>query len=489
MGEVQCNLFRPEFNRSIEVEARPERLSGDAGALLLREIFSLLEMEQFFEERLSDPRFQPLVTHPLIELLRTDLLLLAQGFRDQDDADSLRDDPILRLSVSQRRGTHPLEAQSEGSLVPDGLASQPTLSRLQRIFCPQRCVLSEALVTFAGRRIRMENRGHRHRYATLDVDSFPIEVFGHQEGSAYNGYYNHCCYHPLVASVGETGDLLAVRLRRGNAHTAEGGLEFVLALLEQMEREICQVASVRMDAGFPEETLLSALETREVGYVARIRKNARLEAQAKPWLEKAMAAAPGACEAGPGTLTFQELSYRAGSWSRLRRVVLVLKHEHGELFPEHFFLLTNWSAEEMPPECLLALYRRRGMAEGQIGEFKSILEPALSSTRRRKSHYRGESPRRRTASQDPFAANEVKLLLNALAYNLMHAARRLVARETQDGWSLGRFRERFLKVPARVLVHARRVTVVINRPAVGLWTHLLRALERWRERKRRLAWA
>ena len=44
---------------------------------------------------------------------------------------------------------------------------------------------------------------------------------------------------------------------------------------------------------------------------------------------------------------------------------------------------------------------------------------AVSSTRRKKSHYRGESPKKRYASQDPFAANEVKLLLNALAYNLV----------------------------------------------------------------------
>jgi hypothetical protein len=51
----------------------------------------------------------------------------------------LRDDRALRLAVSNRRGTSPLEQRtpvadanslSKNPIAPDGLASQPTLSRL-----------------------------------------------------------------------------------------------------------------------------------------------------------------------------------------------------------------------------------------------------------------------------------------------------------------------------------------------------------------------
>ena len=45
MGEVQVDLvgefgtvIRPTFNGAIRVEARQERLTGDAGAILLREV-------------------------------------------------------------------------------------------------------------------------------------------------------------------------------------------------------------------------------------------------------------------------------------------------------------------------------------------------------------------------------------------------------------------------------------------------------------------
>jgi hypothetical protein len=40
------------------------------------------------------------------------------------------------------------------------------------------------------------------------------------------------------------------------------------------------------------------------------------------------------------------------------------------------------------------------------------------------------------------------------------------------GWSLQRVRERVLRVAGRVLVHGRRVVLVINNIAAALWTKL-----------------
>lgn len=418
----------------------------------MREILSLLEIDTFLEERLEDPRSQKKITYPLIELLRTQLLLIAQGYPDQTDADRLRDDPTLRLAVSQRRGAAPLRAAAQGR-EPEGLGSQPTLSRLCRILASQHRVLREALVQLAARRVQLENRGHRRRYLTLDIDSLPFEVFGHQEGASYNGHYGFTCYHPLIASLGETGDLLDLRLREGHVHTAEQSMDFILDLLDEMEGKICQVASVRIDAGFPNGKLLGGLRKRDVAVIARLRKNARLERMAKPFL--------AACDPAKDGLCFHELSYRAESWDEAMRVVLVVEPRgDAELFPRHFFLLTSWSAEQMTPEALLNLYRERGTAEGYFGELKSTVAPALCSTRRRKSHYRGREPETRSTPVNAFAMNETRLLLSGLAYALMHSARCLLARQTRRGWRLETIREHVLKAPARVLKHARQLTVV-----------------------------
>ena len=70
------------------------------------------------------------------------------------------------------------------------------------------------------------------------------------------------------------------------AQTAEGALDFVLDLVDRLEGTMCQVAMVRMDAGFPEEKLLAGLEARGTPYVARIRNNRALDRMAVPHLRR-----------------------------------------------------------------------------------------------------------------------------------------------------------------------------------------------------------
>ncbi len=74
-----------------------------------------------------------------------------------------------------------------------------------------------------------------------------------------------------------------------------------------------------------------------------------------------------------------ESSYRAGSWSRGRLVVqVVVKRPGGTFVPRCFRLLTSMPSGEMSGENLLALYRKRGKAEGHMGEPMSVSQ-ALSS--------------------------------------------------------------------------------------------------------------
>lgn len=56
---------------------------------------------------------------------------------------------------------------------------------------------------------------------TLDIDGLPIEVFGHQGGSAYHGHAKARIYSPLIASLAESGDMVGGLLREGKAGPAE----------------------------------------------------------------------------------------------------------------------------------------------------------------------------------------------------------------------------------------------------------------------------
>jgi hypothetical protein len=482
MGESLTEV-RAQFNGSVRVEVRPGHLTSDAGVIALREGLERLQMIEWLKARLQDERRPDLITYALPELVTTAVLLLAQGYRDHDDSDALRFDAALRMAVSGRRGTSPLVLpdRPEGAPppknppCPEHLPSQPTLSRLTSMLdrTGARSILREGLVVLAGRRLRAQRGGHRKRYLTLDVDSLPIEVHGHQPEAAYNGHYHATMYHPLVAVLAETGDLVDVDLRRGNAHTAEGALEFIEPLLDRLEREVCQVAAVRIDAGFPEERLLGGLERRGTPYVARVKNNPVLDRMAEPYLHRP----PGRRPAELRTW-MHEMTYQAKSWSRARRVVLVVLEQKDDLFLRHFWLITNWTPEQMSAEALLEMYRQRGTAEGHLGELMSVLDPALSSSPRPKETYRGRPVKEVCASVDALAVNEVRLLLNAWAYATMHICRTLVEKATGEGWSLKAIRERVLKVAARVLVSGRRVTFVIARTSESLWQSLWKELGR-----------
>ena len=97
------------FNRSLKIEARRERMTGDAGAVTGREVLRRSGVVRWMAKRLADARDTRRIRHTMTELLRTALLLAAQCRRDHNDAGVFRDDPAFRLGVSDRAGTAPLD--------------------------------------------------------------------------------------------------------------------------------------------------------------------------------------------------------------------------------------------------------------------------------------------------------------------------------------------------------------------------------------------
>jgi hypothetical protein len=460
MGEVQGTLFALECNRSVVIEARPDRVTADAGVLLMRELSQKLGLPGLVAKHLDDPRDPDKIVHPFLELVRTRLFTLIQGWGDQNDVALLHADPALRLAVSERRGDRPL--RTPDARLPEGLCSQPTLSRLQHTLASDenRTGLAHIL-----RAIVRPFLGLPREEATVDLDSLPQVVHGHQPGSAYNRHYGVRCYHPVVASIDERF-FLGARLRSGNVHTADGGLDFVLPILRWLRSFIPSVW-LRADAGFPEPRFLDTLEDEDIPYICRLRSNAVLQRLAAPHLRRPPGRPPA-----EGRTWFHELIYQARSWRHPRRVVLVVVEHPGEqqhLFLDHFFLLTNALPEEASAEALLERYRRRGSAEADFGDCNTALAPALSSSPRPKSNYRSRPVHRSGDPPDCFAANEVQLLLCYLAANLMAAGAELLQRKGRARMSRERFRTFLLKTAARALFGSRQVTVVIDAARAPLW--------------------
>ena len=137
----------------------------------------------------------------------------------------------------------------------------------------------------------------------------------------------------------------------------------------------------------------------------------------------------------------------------------------GELFVDHFWLITNLRADRYSGARLLGLYRMRGKAEGHMGELMDVLAPALSSVRRPKSHYRGRRLEADSRPQESGVRAHNETLFQPAPTCVMQRA-------TGTGWSLRRLRERVLRVASRVVRHGRRLTFVIAQHAAADWMRL-----------------
>ncbi len=452
MGE-SLSTWTPSCNGSVRVELSGQRTTSDSGALLLREALDNSGVIEALEDNLVDLRNPLRVRHSLASQLRTLVLQRAMGWIDLSDTDTLRRDPLWQLACSDARGMTPL-AQDR--------PSQATLSRL--LTCLGRNdnidVVHEGLLRLVLWRLTSLKNGDRPKQLTLDIDGLPIEVHGHQGGSAYHGLYGTRIYSPLVASLAETGDMVGGLLREGNAGPAENADTWIPHLVKRLNESTGAQVRVRIDAGFTDNDTLEALEDRGIEYLGRLRSHTGLQKLAAPLLKRP----PGRPPEQPREWC-HDLEYQAGTWPAPRRVVLVVQERPDDLLLHAFFLVTNLGKFDWPPEKVLALYRKRGSAEAHMGEVKSALDVNLSSTDRGAS-----------TVQDVMARNEVSLLLSLYAYQVLHGLRCLLERQTRQGWSLSRMREQVLKVAATLRLHARRITVHLGAAADKWWPTLLKGL-------------
>jgi hypothetical protein len=313
------------------------RLTSDGGLVWVAEADAVLGLSAVLTAAIPDSRTGP-VQHTLETLLRQRLFQIACGYEDQDDADSLRSDPLLKLVC----GRLPED--------PD-LASQPTFSRLENAIDFKTCYrLAVALLS-----IYLQERGRvgRPSRILIDADSTADPTHGEQEGSAYHGYYDQDMLHPLLLTDGDTDQPLTVILRPGTCHASRG----IVAILKRVVRAIRArwpgvVIEFRGDSGFAVPQLYAYLEAEGIAYTIALITNTRLQAMAADLLSEAKQEYQ---RTGEKVRLFGEGEYAADSWPHPRRVVY--KAEWLAQGPNRRFVVTT---RDDPPEALYTWYVQRG---------------------------------------------------------------------------------------------------------------------------------
>jgi hypothetical protein len=207
-----------------------------------------------------------------------------------------------------------------------------------------------------------------------------------------------------------------------------------------------------MDGGFAESGVLDWLEGARLLYVVNMPKNSVLTRLSEPFM-------PGLRErakaSGHTETAFSEARYRAGKWTRERRVIVkaeVVALAGRALRDNPRFLITNLSGK---PRKVYRFYAHRGDAENRIKELKDGLRFDLTSC-------------------TSFRANQFRNLLVAAAYALCQQLRHEARGTTCERAQVATLRERLLKLAVTIRETARRIW--IEAPKTYAWLQIWRTV-------------
>ena len=414
MGDDEKTPLKLDFDSKVRVEFRGATITSDAGLLACRELDDALSLTDSADEFLKESRTGKNILHQLIPLLRQSVYSRLAGYDDTNDADRLSQDPALRVVVGWKGPDRNAASTSEmGRFETELLTQKENLKGIERLNVEW---IKRALAKTVHRRI------------ILDIDSSESPVHGEQEEAAYNGHFGCMCYHPLFC-FNQFGDCEGAVLRPGNVHSADGWKEFINPIVERYLKLAVRLL-FRADAAFAKPEIYEYRETRHIGYAIRLPANEVLQKEIAHLLVR-----PTEWPSQKPIVSYHDFVYQAQSWNVPRRVVAKVEWHQGELFPRVGFIVTNLS---YPTKGIVSFYNGRGTAEQWIKEGKY----ALNWTR---------------LSCHKFVANQVRLWLFILAYNLGNFFRRLALPEAIKSWSLTSIQTRLIKIGGRLVRHARRL--------------------------------
>jgi hypothetical protein len=373
--------------KPIVVEPSAGLLTSDAGLLPIRQFDERIGLTGQFAEALDDPRHQPFVDHPLLEMVRMRTYGILADYADQNDHDVLRSDPVFKLIA----GRSPED---------DDLASQPTLSRFENwISIPsfwrlQDVMIDQFIASFETPPARL----------TFDIDVFDDPTHGQQQLTFFHGYYDQYQYLPRAITCADNDQVVMVCLLFGTAHPALGADDDVAYLVGRL-RSVWPDVEIRFraDSGFAVPAMYDICERLDVRYTIGLKLNPILKRTSDSLLAEAVQAYE---QTGQKQRLFQGFWYQAGSWPQPRYTIVKCEaHAEGT---NRRVVVTNRLGAPVLPGATYDEYAERGESENRNKELKCGLQADRLSDHR-------------------YLANLFRLYLHAAALNLLVRLRREVA--------------------------------------------------------------
>src|SRR4051812_17987449 len=430
----------PIHGREIEARFDAALMSSDGGLLVLREIEQRLGIARRLATCIPDPRVPERVVHGLDEIIRFRMLMIAAGYEDGNDADSLRADPVFKLAMD-RLPEH------------GDLCSQSTVSRTENL--PDRHALlrmGRAMVDHYCQSFRQVPRR-----IVLDIDDTFDPVHGGQQLRLFNAHYDEYGFQPIVTFDGE-GRMMAAFLRLASRPSGRQIVFWLRRLIAALRDNWPRLEILlRADSHYCTPEVLRFCRAERLDYVlgaaptTTLRKHiAGLEASTTARAYRA---------GGEKLRRFKEFYDGAASWDRVERIIARVKA--GPQVVDTRFIVT--SLDQVRGRTVYQdIYCARGEAENQIKAWKAHLAADRTACCRA-------------------TANQMRLFLHIGAYWLMWSLRAAMPRRSV--WRVAQFdtlRLRLIKLAARVEVLKRKVMLQLPRSTAnqGLFACALTRLPR-----------
>ena len=388
------------------------RLSSEGGLLALREIERRLAIADRFAACLKDLRMAEKVVHRLAEIIRFRMLMIAAGYEDGNDADTLRRDPMFKLALDRLPSGEDLCSQSTISRL-ENLPDLRALLRLGRALVEQYCGSFRAVP----------------KRIVLDVDDTFDRVHGSQQLRLFNAYHDDYGFQPIVVFDGE-GRFVSALLRPGKRPSGVEIRGFVRRLVGTIRAHWPKVEILlRADSHYAAPEVFDWCRANRVDWIFGLAPNVALCRHVVA-LENSTAERFKLAPTHGKRRRFAQFYDAAGSWSRVERIIA--RVEAGPAGADTRLIVTNLQGGRAK-HVYERLYCARGQAENHIKAWKNHLAADRTSCH---------------AAE----ANQFRLFLHAGAYWLLWSMRRLMPR--RSAWRAVQFdtlRLRLIKIATRVV--------------------------------------
>jgi hypothetical protein len=249
----------PRSLDSVGVQFNEERLISDAGLVIAATLAERLGVEELVNESIWLPYRTPGAALPGRKVITLVHGMLA-------GADSIDDMNLLRAGSTQVILGHRVMAPS-------------TLGTFLRAFTFGHVRQLDRVLDVALARAWEAGAGPGELPLVVDLDSFIGEVHGYEKQGAGYGYTRTFGYHPIIATRADTGEVLHIRNRKGQANTQRGAERFVEELLARVHRAGHRgLIVLRADSGFENHKLMRALDRRGVEFSIGVKQSKQVRA-------------------------------------------------------------------------------------------------------------------------------------------------------------------------------------------------------------------